>query len=375
MQIDFCSKYLTGNEIDYIHDVLMSNQLSGDGDYTKKCQELFSNKYNMINTMLTTSGTHSLELSALLLNIQPNDEVIMPSFTFPSTANAFLLRGAKIIFADSCNDHPNLDVNQVEGLVTSNTKAIIPVHYAGVSCDMNLISKIAAKHGIYVIEDAAQCVDAFHNNKPLGSIGDIGCFSFHDTKNIICGEGGLISLNNSNFINDAEIIREKGTNRSSFFRGEIDKYGWVSLGSSYLPSEILAAFLYAQLEEVKKITSMKKSVWKYYFDSLKSLNLDLCLPTIPAFSNHNAHIFHIICTSEKERNNLLFFLKKRGIQATFHYQALHASDFFKNEYDGPPLVNSIKYSNCLLRLPIYPHLKKTEQNYIIDSIINFFQDS
>jgi len=237
-----------------------------------------------------------------------------------------------------------------------------------------LISEIATDNGIYVIEDAAQCVDAFYNEKPLGSIGDIGCFSFHDTKNIICGEGGLISMNNPNFTDDAEIIREKGTNRSSFFRGEIDKYGWVSMGSSYLPSEILAAFLYSQLEEVKKITSMKKSVWAYYFDSLNSLSLDICLPVIPDYSNHNAHIFHIVLTSEKQRNKMLLFLKKRGIQATFHYQALHASDFFKNEYDGPPLANSIKYSNCLLRLPIYPHLKKTEQNYIIDSVAKFFKN-
>ena len=374
MQIDFSSKYLTGNEIGYIHEVLMSNQLSGDGNYTKKCQEFFFSKYNMRNTLLTTSGTHSLELAALLLKIKKNDEVIMPSFTFPSTANAFLLRGAKIIFADSRNDHPNIDVSQVNELVTSNTKAIVPVHYAGVACDMDLISEIATDNGIYVIEDAAQCVDAFYNEKPLGSIGDIGCFSFHDTKNIICGEGGLISMNNPNFTDDAEIIREKGTNRSSFFRGEIDKYGWVSMGSSYLPSEILAAFLYSQLEEVKKITSMKKSVWAYYFDSLNSLSLDICLPVIPDYSNHNAHIFHIVLTSEKQRNKMLLFLKKRGIQATFHYQALHASDFFKNEYDGPPLANSIKYSNCLLRLPIYPHLKKTEQNYIIDSVVKFFKN-
>ncbi|MBT7378269.1 MAG: dTDP-4-amino-4,6-dideoxygalactose transaminase [Candidatus Marinimicrobia bacterium] len=374
MQIDFSSKYLTGNEIGYIHEVLMSNQLSGDGNYTKKCQEFFFSKYNMRNTLLTTSGTHSLELAALLLKIKKNDEVIMPSFTFPSTANAFLLRGAKIIFADSRNDHPNIDVSQVNELVTSNTKAIVPVHYAGVACDMDLISEIATDNGIYVIEDAAQCVDAFYNEKPLGSIGDIGCFSFHDTKNIICGEGGLISMNNPNFTDDAEIIREKGTNRSSFFRGEIDKYGWVSMGSSYLPSEILAAFLYSQLEEVKKITSMKKSVWAYYFDSLNSLSLDICLPVIPDYSNHNAHIFHIVLTSEKQRNKMLLFLKKRGIQATFHYQALHASDFFKNEYDGPPLANSIKYSNCLLRLPIYPHLKKTEQNYIIDSVAKFFKN-
>ena len=271
MQIPFNKPYMTGKETQYIEQAVNSGKISGNGLFTKKCQDFFENKYGFIKCLLTTSCTDALEMAAILLNIKQGDEVIMPSFTFVSTANAFVLRGAKIIFADSKKDHPNIDENLLESLITPKTKAIVVVHYAGVACEMDTIMSLAKKHNIYVVEDAAQAIDSFYKGKPLGSIGHLSAFSFHETKNIQCGEGGMLAINDEQFKERAEIIWEKGTNRSAFFRGEVNKYGWVDIGSSFLPSEISAAFLWAQLESLDKIQNKRKEIYKHYQNELKSL--------------------------------------------------------------------------------------------------------
>ena len=355
-------------------DVLSLDVQSGDGKYTNFCH-LFLKKYTKNSTpFLTTSCTHSLEMAALLLDIQLGDEIIMPSFTFVSTANAFLLRGAKIIFCDSQKNHPNMDINHVESLITTRTKAIIPVHYAGISCQMDELISMGITHNIKIIEDAAQGIGATYKNRPLGTIGDIGCLSFHDTKNISCGEGGTIFINDTSLKLKAEILREKGTNRAAYFRGEIDKYGWMSLGSSYLLSDILAAKLLSQLEALEEITQRRKKIWQHYYDSLQSLesNGKCRLPIIPEYANHNGHMFYLVCNNEKERSDLITHLRKNKIQSTFHYLSLHKSEFFKKKYEGNNLSNSDRFTNCLLRLPLYPILTKDDQDFIIEKIYKFY---
>ena len=271
--IPFNKPHLTGKETDYIRESVLSGKISGDGIYTKKCHQYFESKYGFRKAMLTTSCTDALEMCAILLDIKPGDEVIAPSYTFVSTVNAFVLRGAKIIFADSCVENPNIDMNDVEKLITPKTRAIIVVHYAGIACDMDRVMQLASDHNLFVVEDAAQAIDSYYNGKPLGSIGHLAAFSFHETKNIISGEGGMLVVNDDQFIKRAEIIREKGTNRSSFFRGEIDKYGWVDIGSSFLPSDIIAAFLYAQIENIDVIQSKRREIWDRYYSALKPLEV------------------------------------------------------------------------------------------------------
>jgi dTDP-4-amino-4,6-dideoxygalactose transaminase len=355
-------------------DVLSLDLQSGDGKYTNLCH-LFLKKYTKNSTpFLTTSCTHSLEMAALSLDIQPGDEVIMPSFTFVSTANAFLLRGAKIIFCDSHKNNPNMDINHVESLITTRTKAIIPVHYAGISCQMDELVSMGITHNIRIIEDAAQGIGATYKNRPLGTIGDIGCLSFHDTKNISCGEGGAIFINNNSLQLKAEIVREKGTNRAAYFRGEINKYGWKSLGSSYLLSDILAAKLLSQLEELESITQRRKQIWNTYYQEFSSLEKQgkCYLPDLPNYANHNGHIFYLVCRNEKERNDLLTHLRKNKIQSTFHYLSLHQSDYFKNKYTGDQLPNSDRFTDCIIRLPLHPQLELSKQNKVIDKIISYY---
>jgi len=324
--------------------------------------------------LLTTSCTDALEMAAILINAMPGDEIIMPSYTFVSTANAFVLRGAKIVFADSGSINPNMDANKIEKLVTAKTKAIVVMHYGGVANDMDKIMKIAKKHNLFVIEDAAQSIDSFYKNKPLGSIGNLAAFSFHETKNLISGEGGMIVINDERFIKRAEIIREKGTNRSAFFRGEVNKYGWVDIGSSYLPSEIISAFLFAQLENLDRIQEKRIKLWKLYFEQLLPLanNGLIRLPDIPDYAANNAHLFYIICRNIKERTGLIEHLRNAGIGAVFHYISLHNSKFFKKKYKGPPLKNTDKYTNCLLRLPMYFELKPKEVIFICKTIKQFY---
>lgn len=375
--IKFNRPYITGQEIKYIEDAIKRLELSGDGYYTKACSKFIYNRIGKHN-FLTNSGTDSLEMAAILAEISPGDEVIMPSFTFVSTANAFILRGAVIKFVDSQINSPNMDENQIEELITDKTKAIVIVHYGGISCDMDKIMKLSIKHNIYIIEDAAHSIDSFYKDKPLGTIGHFGAFSFHSTKNIISGEGGMLVINDEKKINRAEIIREKGTNRTSFFRGETDKYGWVDLGSSFLPSEITAAFLLAQLESIDIIQQKRLKIWNEYNNRLQFLlDYGYKLPFIPSYATNNAHLFYLICPSLSERTELIDFLLKEGIKAVFHYQSLHNSNFYKklNKFSSSlSLVNSERYSDLLLRLPLFPDLKDDEVKYICDKITEFINN-
>jgi dTDP-4-amino-4,6-dideoxygalactose transaminase len=373
--IGFNKPYLTGRETEYIVEAVNAGKISGDGIYTKKCHSFFQDKYGFKKVFLTTSCTDALEMAALLIGIKEGDEVIMPSFTFVSTANAFVLRGAKVVFADSRKDHPGMDEASIINLVNSNTKAIVVVHYAGVATDMDLICKIASDYNLFVIEDAAQAIDSFYKEKPLGSFGHLAAFSFHETKNIMCGEGGMLVVNDEKLIERAEIIREKGTNRSSFFRGEIDKYGWVDIGSSFLPSDILAAFLYAQLEQLEHIQKQRKKLWDHYFSQLKVLQDTgiLQLPVIPHFSTNNAHMFYIVCKDLNERIAVVEHLKDNNINAVFHYQSLHQSQYYLPKHDGRKLNETDRYSDCLLRLPMYFELTELEINRVTDSIKSFFK--
>ena len=372
--IPFNKPHLTGNETDYIRESVLSGKISGDGIYTKKCHQYFESKYGFKKVMLTTSCTDALEMCAILLDIKPGDEVIAPSYTFVSTVNAFVLRGAKIIFTDSSALNPNIDVNDIEGLITPKTKAIIVVHYAGIACDMDKVMQLADKHKLFVVEDAAQAIDSYYKGKPLGSIGHLSTFSFHETKNIISGEGGMLVVNDERFIKRAEIIREKGTNRSSFFRGEIDKYGWVDIGSSFLPSDIIAAFLYAQIENIDSIQARRKEIWNRYHDELKYLedNGSISLPHIPDYATNNAHMFYIVCRSLTERSELIARLKENQVMAVFHYISLHKSPYYINSHDGRELPMSDLYTDNLLRLPFYYGLEKIEQEKVIDLIKGFY---
>jgi dTDP-4-amino-4,6-dideoxygalactose transaminase len=373
--ISFNKPYLTGNETKYIQEAVKSMKISGDGVYTKKCHQFFEKKYSLKKALLTTSCTDALEMAAILLDIKEGDEVIAPSYTFVSTVNAFVLRGAKIVFADSCKDNPNMDVDKIEALITDKTKVIVPVHYAGIACDMDKIMQLANKYDLFVVEDAAQAIDSFYKDKPLGSIGHLAAFSFHETKNIISGEGGMLVINDDRFIKRAEIIREKGTNRSSFFRGEVDKYGWVDIGSSFLPSDIIAAFLYAQLENLDDIQTKRKHIWNQYYSGLKGLQSlsKLKLPHLPDYASNNAHMFFVQCTSLDERSRLIEYLKEENVCAVFHYLSLHNSPYYKTKHDGRELSTSDKYSDTLLRLPFYYELSDDDMVRIIKLIKTFYK--
>lgn len=376
--VPFNKLYLTGKEKKYIAEAIDSGSVSGNGAFTKKCHDFFQKKYGLKKCFLTSSCTDALEMAALLLNIKQGDEVIMPSFTFVSTANAFVLRGAKIIFADSKTAEPNIDENEVEKLVTKKTRAIVPVHYAGVACNMDKLIAIAKRNNISIVEDAAQSVNSFYKNSknkmlPLGGIGDLGTFSFHDTKNITSGEGGLLAVNNQQHVEKAEIIWEKGTNRAAFLRGEINNYEWIETGSSFLPSDITAAFLLAQLEELKAVQSKRKKNWDLYHQYLSPLADKgyFRLPYIPDYAVHNSTIFYIVCRNKRDRTELMTHLKKNGIQAVSHYQALHKSRYYRKQ-DKIILPNAEKFTDCLLRLPLFPELKKNEIELIERSIFTFF---
>lgn len=374
MKIPFNKPFLTGKETYYIEQAVTAGKISGNGEFTKRCHNFFEQKYGFKKSLLTTSCTDALEMAAILIEIKPGDEVIIPSFTFVSTANAFILRGAKIVFVDCCTDNPNLDPSQLEELITSKTKAIVVVHYAGIACDMDLIMGIAEKYDLFVIEDAAQAIDSFYKGKPLGSIGHFGTFSFHETKNVISGEGGMLVVNDERFFGRAEIIWEKGTNRAAFFRGEINKYTWVDIGSSFLPSDLIAAFLYAQLENLEQIQNVRKNIWNRYAEGLTKLSEEtkIGLPNIPDYATNNAHMFYLICASQKERDKLIDTLNANGILAVFHYLSLHKSPFYTKEHDGRNLPNSDRFSSCIVRLPLFYTLSSKEQFAIIKVIRSFF---
>jgi dTDP-4-amino-4,6-dideoxygalactose transaminase len=368
--IPFNKPFLIGSELKYIEDAVLSGKISGNGVFTQKCQAFFEKEYGFKKALLTTSCTDALEMCAILANIKEGDEVIVPSYTFVSSAIAFIRQGAKVIFADSYEDNPNIDADKIETLITSKTKAIVPVHYAGIACDMDKIMQLAEKYNLVVIEDAAQAIDSFYKGKPLGSIGHMAAFSFHETKNIIAGEGGMLAINDSRYSERAEIIWEKGTNRSRFFRGEIDKYGWVDTGSSFLPSEIIAAFLWAQVENLKIIQDKRKKLWEYYYEKLNSLKeeLNIQLPSLPEYATNNGHMFFIVFSNIEDRSNAIKRLKDNGILAVFHYISLHSSPFYTDKYSGEALPNTDKFTDCLLRLPMFYELSFEQIDKIIECL-------
>ena len=375
--IPFNKPYFSGKELKYLEEVCHSTTMSGNGDFTKKCHTFFEQKYGFKKCLLATSGTDALEMCAMLCNLKPGDEVIVPSYTFVSTALAFLREGAKVVFADSSAENPNMEVEQIEPLINEKTKVIAVVHYAGVACDMDAIMALAEKHNLLVVEDAAHCIDSFYKGRPLGSIGHLGAFSFHETKNISSGEGGMCVINDERFVRRAEIIWEKGTNRAEFFRGAVNKYGWVDMGSSFLPAEINAAFLWAQLENLDDIQAKRKKLWEQYFVGLQTLAGQgfFRLPQIPSYATNNAHMFYIVCRSLEERSGLIKFLKEHDVLAPFHYLALHKSEYYVHHSDSiPELPNCDMYADCLVRMPMFYELELEQVDYICGLIKEYYHN-
>lgn len=365
----------TGKELDYIKEAVENQKICGDGEFTKKCNEWMEAKTKTTKALLTTSCTHATELAAILADIQPGDEVIMPAYTFVSTADAFVLRGATAVFVDIRPDTMNMDENLIEAAITDKTKAIVPVHYAGVSCEMDKIMDLAEKYNLTVIEDAAQGIMSTYKGQALGTIGDFGCFSFHETKNFSMGEGGALLIRDEKDVENAEIIREKGTNRAKFFRGQIDKYTWVEKGSSYLPSEMNAAYLYAQLELADEITADRMATWNRYYDAFRCLEdaENIELPIVPEHCTHNAHMFYLKCKDLEERTALIQFLKENDILAVFHYVPLHTAPagLKYGRFHGEDKYTT-KESERLVRLPLYYGLEPEKTDYIISKVKEFY---
>ena len=374
-RIPFNKPYFTGLETAYIEEAVRNGKISGDGAYTARSQSWFEERYGFGKCLLTTSCTDALEMSAILMGLEPGDEVILPSYTFVSTANAFALRGAKLVFADSLPDHPNIDPDSIEHLITHNTKAVVIVHYAGMACDMDRIVELCEKHDLFLVEDAAQAVDSFYKNKSLGSFGEFATFSFHETKNIMSGEGGMLVINDPSMVKRAEIIREKGTNRSAFFRGEVDKYNWVDIGSSFLPSDIIAAVLYAQLEHLDNIQDQRKEHWNNYHKALSPIaeTFGFEVPKIPEHATNNAHMYYLVAPSLELRDQFIAALKSEKIQAVFHYLSLEKSPYFKEKHDGRSLPNSDRFTDCLVRLPLFYELPPETPTRIAEVIKKTFQ--
>jgi dTDP-4-amino-4,6-dideoxygalactose transaminase len=377
MKIPYNKPFLIGNETKYIKAAIKSGKISGNGMFTKKCQEFFETKFGFRKCLLTTSCTDALEMCAMLCDIKDGDEVIIPSYTFVSTALAFVREGAKIVFADSRSDNPNIDENAIESLITPKTKVLVIVHYAGTGCEMEKITEIVKKHNLILVEDCAQAFESYYDKKPLGSFGHLATFSFHETKNIISGEGGLLVVNDETMIKRAEILWEKGTNRADFSRKLVNKYEWIDLGSSFLPSEIIAAFLYAQLEKSEKIQKKRIALWFEYFKLLKPLSeiKKISLSCCSGKASINGHIFYIICKDYDERKRLMDFLGKNGILAVSHYLSLHKSPFSQKYLpNGFQCPNSDEYENRLLRLPLYYELKIREVREICKLIKQFYTE-
>lgn len=389
--IDFNRPHLTGKETEYMVEAVSCGKLSGNGEYTKRCQQFFQDRYGFKKCLLTTSGTDALEMCAMLCDLKPGDEVIVPSYTFVSTALAFLREGAKVVFADSMKRNPNLDAETLEALITPRTRVIAPVHYAGVACDMDAIMAIAEKHNLLVVEDAAQALDSYYkpslNSKlyslhgeraPLGGIGHLGAMSFHETKNITAGgEGGLLIVNDERFIRRAEILWEKGTNRAEFFRGAVNKYGWVDMGSSFLPSEINAAFLWAQLEHLDEIQAKRKLLWNTYYEKLSVISRQssaVTLPDIPEYATNNAHMFYLLFPNLEKRSAFIQYMKENSILTVFHYLALHSSKYYEDKHDGRALPECDRYADTLVRLPMYYELELEQVEMICKLIITFFTE-
>lgn len=372
--IPFNKPYIPLGSFQHMIRGALSGTIAGNGIYTKRCHRFFEERFGFGKVLLTTSCSDALEMAALLCGIQPGDEVIMPSFTYMSTANAFLLRGARIVFADTLTEVPNIDPDQIDRLITPRTRAIVVVHYSGMACEMDRIMEIANRHGLLVIEDAAHSIGGYYQGRPLGSVGHLATFSFHETKNIIAGEGGLLIINDDRFRKRAEIIWEKGTDRAAFQRGEIDRYGWVDVGSSFLPADIVAAFLFSQLQCYNRIQSRRLHIWNCYHELLQPLETSgwITRPAIPPDSTVNGNMFYITVNSSEIRDSLLTYLKKHGINAVFHYLPLHSSAYFKPFHDGRDLPNTDHFSRSIIRLPFFNSLKKRQIKYIIKTLSNFF---
>jgi dTDP-4-amino-4,6-dideoxygalactose transaminase len=372
MKIPFNKPLITGKEKEYLNNILDIGQLSGNGEYSKRCNAILENKIGCHKAIVTSSCTDALEMCALLSDIQPGDEVIMPSFTFVTTASAFELRRANIVWCDIRPDTKNIDENKIERLITAKTKAVVVMHYAGVACEMNKIIEICKRNDLILIEDAAQAIDSYYDGKPLGSFGDLAALSFHETKNIQCGEGGALLVNNSSLTERAEFIRDKGTDRIHFNKGLVDKYTWVELGSSFLMSELQAAFLLAQLEMSEKINESRLNIWNFYYQSLKSFIPVENLPQIPKNCSHNAHMFYILCKDLEQRKELIKYLSDNGVYAIFHYVPLHAAPYWKGKYEGLILENTERISGTLLRLPFFYGLREEEIEHVCRFIKKFY---
>ncbi|MFA8451226.1 MAG: dTDP-4-amino-4,6-dideoxygalactose transaminase [Bacteroidales bacterium] len=375
MKIPFNKPYLAGREIQHIVSAAYKGHISGNGIFTKKSQIFLEERYGFKHALLTTSCTDALEMTALLMDIKAGDEVIVPSYTFVSSANAYVLRGAKIVFADSCSHHPNIDLDAVEQLITEKTKAIVLVHYGGVACDMDKAMALSKKYGVYIVEDAAHAVDSYYKGKPLGGIGHFGVFSFHETKNISSGEGGLLVINDSSFSKRAEILWEKGTNRSAFFRGEVNKYGWVDIGSSFLPSDIIAAVLYGQLEQLDEIQHKRRLIHSQYDELLKELHAKgkIYIPELPDYATENGNMYYFLVNSNEERNRLLAFLNANKVHAVFHYLPLHLSSYYTPFHDGRLLPNSKYFSDCIIRLPFFYELPHDWVAKVAETVFRFYK--
>jgi len=365
--IPFNKPYLTGNELGYVQQVLESGHLCGNGPFTKRCQQFLQERYGFKRTFLTASCTDALEMCAILAGVEPGDEVILPSYTFVSTATAFALRGAVLKFADSQKDHPNVCPESVRSLIGPKTKAIVAVHYAGVACPMDEILEMAQEHNLVVVEDAAQAIDSYYKGKPLGSIGHLAAFSFHETKNIQCGQGGLAVVNDAKMLERAEYVWEKGTNRSRFVRGQVDKYGWVDIGSSYLPGESVAALLWAQLEQIDSIQKRRREIWDAYLEGLKDLDGCFQLPPVPDWATVNGHLFHLVFESSELKEAFQDSLREQGVQASTHYLSLHRSAYYQPRHDGRELRESDRYTECLIRLPLFAGLTDQEVGRVIEA--------
>lgn len=373
--IRFNKPYCDNKEAEYLQDVIRQGRLAGGGVYTTQCQHFFEQLLGVEKVLLTTSGTAALEMSAILLDIQPGDEVIMPSYTFVSTANAFVLRGAKIVFADCRGDYPNVDLACIEALLSERTKAVVVVHYGGVACDMDRLQELSDRHMFHVIEDAAQAVDSFYNSKPLGSFGTFAAFSFHETKNLTCGEGGMLVINDRSYIDRAEVIWEKGTNRVAFQQGRVNKYSWYDVGSSFLPSELNAAVLLAQCEKLQDIQDKRKAIWQNYRELIEPIANEalLELQRLPEGATVNGSLFYILTSDLNQRNKLIDHNFSQGICTPFHYLSLHRSPYFAPRHDGRELPKTDRYSDCLLRLPLYCGLLEEEVEKIVASLKKFYR--
>lgn len=360
--IPFNKPYCSGRELEYIKEVCGSMTMSGNGDFTKRCHAFFEERYGFRKCLLCTSGTDALEMCAMLCELKPGDEVIVPSYTFVSSAIAFLREGAKVVFADSGAMNPNITAETIRPHINERTRVIVVVHYAGIACDMDSIMALAEQHNLLVVEDAAHAIDSFYKGRPLGSIGHLAAFSFHETKNINCGEGGMLVVNDERYVRRSEIIWEKGTNRAEFYRGMVNKYGWCDIGSSFLPSEFNAAFLWAQLEQIDDIQGKRKRSWEIYDRTLRGRveEKGIMLPQIPDYATNNGHMYYLVCPSLAFRTQLMGRLKEQGVQTTFHYIPLHSSEYYKEQFTGEPLVNCDHYGDCLVRLPLYYELTDAE---------------